>query len=171
MREHALGWTDERVAQLKELFATAPEMSRSEMAAELGGGVTRNAVIGKLLRLGLSGGSAPRLTRVPAFRAPRAPRPPRQLKARTRIAAQHHVMTVFDCEPEPVIESDIPIGQRCTLLELNAETCRWPVGDPAQPDFFFCGGKAPEGSPYCDWHGRVAYQPLAQRRYRARPRV
>jgi GcrA cell cycle regulator len=47
---------------------------------------------------------------------------------------------------------------------LNEATCHWPVGDPSSPDFFFCGGKALAGLPYCAHHSRVAYQPAADRR-------
>ena len=50
----------------------------------------------------------------------------------------------YEIEPEPepeLIENIIPIGQRRTLLELNEDTCRWPIGDPASSEFFFCGGK------------------------------
>ena len=66
----------------------------------------------------------------------------------------------MDQEPEPeLIENIIPIGQRRTLLELNEDTCRWPIGDPATPEFFFCGGKPLDGLPYCSYHSRVAYQP------------
>jgi len=71
----------------------------------------------------------------------------------------------YDLEPEPeLIENIIPIGQRCSLVELNDEKCHWPIGDPGQPDFFFCGGKAVIGMPYCGYHSRIAYQPAADRR-------
>jgi GcrA cell cycle regulator len=56
------------------------------------------------------------------------------------------------------------MSQRLSLLELNEATCHWPVGDPASPDFFFCGGKALTGLPYCAHHSRVAYQPAGDRR-------
>ena len=68
----------------------------------------------------------------------------------------------YEMEPEPepeLIENIIPIGQRRTLLELNEDTCRWPIGDPASAEFFFCGGKPLTGLPYCAYHSRVAYQP------------
>ena len=58
----------------------------------------------------------------------------------------------------------ITVSQRLSLLELNEATCHWPVGDPSSPDFFFCGGKALSGLPYCAQHSRVAYQPAADRR-------
>jgi GcrA cell cycle regulator len=76
----------------------------------------------------------------------------------------------MEAEPEPeLIENIIPIGQRRTLLELTADTCRWPIGDPASPDFFFCGGKPLTGLPYCSYHSRVAYQPATERRRDRRP--
>ena len=63
-----------------------------------------------------------------------------------------------------LIENIIPIGQRCTLLELNEGKCRWPIGDPGSTEFFFCGGKPLESLPYCGYHSRLAYQPVAERR-------
>ena len=93
----------------------------------------------------------------------RAPRP--MMRGNTALAAQ----PAYDYEPEPEpepIENIIPIGQRCTLLELDHEKCHWPIGDPGQPDFFFCGGKTNAGTPYCGYHARVAYQPPAARRDR-----
>jgi GcrA cell cycle regulator len=73
-----------------------------------------------------------------------------------------------DLEPEPV-ELVIPVEQRRTLLELNEDTCRWPIGDPAGSDFYFCGGKPLTGLPYCTHHSRVAYQPATDRRRDRRP--
>ena len=43
-------------------------------------------------------------------------------------------------------------------------TCKWPVGDPTQDDFYFCGCDAPENSPYCSYHAKLAYQPASERR-------
>lgn len=84
---------------------------------------------------------------------------------RGNTALAHAYAYDLDIEPEPeLIENIIPIGQRRTLLELNEETCRWPIGDPAGADFFFCGGKPIAGLPYCGYHSRVAYQPPAARR-------
>jgi GcrA cell cycle regulator len=156
-------WTDERVESLKKLWGDG--LSASQIAAELGG-ITRNAVIGKVHRLGLSGRA-----KSPASTAPR----PR--KARTHT----HLMRVsrpavrgntalahsYDFEPEPepeMIDNVIPLGQRRTILELTEETCRWPIGDPGSTDFFFCGGQAGTGAPYCTYHSRVAYQPAGDRR-------
>ena len=74
-----------------------------------------------------------------------------------------HAYEIEEAEPE-LIDNIIPIGQRRNLLELTEQTCRWPVGDPGSGDFFFCGGNAVVGLPYCAYHARVAYQPPAARR-------
>jgi GcrA cell cycle regulator len=71
----------------------------------------------------------------------------------------------IDIEPETeLIENIVPIGQRCTLLELSEDKCRWPIGDPGSTEFFFCGGKPIDTLPYCSYHSRLAYQPVAERR-------
>ena len=79
-----------------------------------------------------------------------------------------HAYEIEGGEPE-LIDNVIPIGQRRTLLELNEQTCRWPVGDPGSSDFFFCGGNTVTDLPYCAYHSRVAYQPAADRRRDKRP--
>ena len=157
-------WTDDRVELLKKLWADG--LSASQIAGELGG-ITRNAVIGKVHRLGLSGRAKAPSSSVPRQRKPRVPsmfRPQRSMM-RGSTALAH--MPAYDYEPDPepeLIENIIPIGQRCSLVELNEEKCHWPIGDPGQPDFFFCGGKAVIGMPYCGYHSRIAYQPAADRR-------
>jgi GcrA cell cycle regulator len=159
-------WTDERVEQLKKLWADG--LSASQIAAQLGN-ITRNAVIGKVHRLGLSGRA-----KSPSSAAPR-PRKPRSTSHMLRIsrpsmrgntALAHAYEVELEPEPEPY-DNVIPIGQRRTLLELTEATCRWPVGDPGSPDFFFCGGQSLPGLPYCSHHTRVAYQPAASRRHRS----
>jgi len=71
----------------------------------------------------------------------------------------------YEVEAEPAqVENVVPIGQRRTLLELNERTCKWPIGDPATSEFYFCGGNAMTGLPYCAYHSRIAYQPPAARR-------
>jgi GcrA cell cycle regulator len=163
----AMNWSDDRVEQLKSLWTEG--LSASQIARALGG-VTRNAVIGKVHRLGLSGRAKAPSSSVPRQRKPRAPsqmfRAPRTMMRGNTALAQ---MPSYDYDPEPepeLIENIIPMGQRCTLLELDQEKCHWPIGDPGQPDFFFCGGKTNAGTPYCGYHGRVAYQPPSARRDR-----
>src|SRR5579859_6367434 len=126
-----LTWSDDRVEQLKKLWEAG--LSASQIAAELGN-VTRNAVIGKVHRLGLSGRA-----KSPSSSAPR----PR--KARTggmmrvpRAAMRGNTALAYDYEPEPEPELiEIPVAQRKTLLELSEKTCHWPIGDPGSPEFFF----------------------------------
>src|ERR1700680_1872422 len=73
----------------------------------------------------------------------------------------------LDTEPQAeLIDNVIPLGQRRSLLELTEETCRWPIGDPGAPDFFFCGGQTVSSLPYCAFHARLAYQPPNARRDR-----
>jgi GcrA cell cycle regulator len=161
-----MGWTDERVELLKKLWADG--LSASQIAAELGG-VTRNAVIGKVHRLGLSGRAKSASSGAPR---PRKPRTHMMRVARPMSRGANALALAYDMDPEPepeLIENIIPLGQRRTLLELNENTCRWPIGDPATTDFFFCGGKPLTSLPYCHYHSRVAYQPASDRRKDRRP--
>jgi GcrA cell cycle regulator len=156
-------WTDERVEILKRLWADG--LSASQIAAEIGG-ITRNAVIGKVHRLGLSG----RAKSPPPTQRTRRPRQPRVTTIRTR--GNLALAQLFEAEPDPVVDTSehdkiIPIGQRCSVLELNENTCRWPIGDPQSfSNFYFCGGPPIAGHPYCGYHSRVAYQPPPPRRDR-----
>jgi GcrA cell cycle regulator len=206
--EITMSWTDERVETLKKMWAEG--QSASQIAKELGG-VTRNAVIGKVHRLGLSnrvgGGKDEAEDEAPAVAAkpepmarpapePRpepaaaAPRPvPERPAAAAAPAAPSNVM------PLPIRKAIIPAGQplppqpsaneispealasvrevekhakRLTLMELTERTCKWPIGDPATDDFWFCGLPSLPGKPYCEAHVGVAFQPMSARRDRRR---
>src|SRR3979490_919659 len=158
-----LTWTDDRVEQLKKLWEAG--LSASQIAAELGN-VTRNAVIGKVHRLGLSGrakspsSAAPRQRKArPAQQMMRVSRPVSRGKS-----ALAHAFEV-DMEPDPIAyDNVVPMSQRLSLLQLNEATCHWPIGDPASSEFFFCGGKALISLPYCAYHSRIAYQPAGDPR-------
>jgi len=52
----------------------------------------------------------------------------------------------------------------CSLIDIDAHQCRWPIGDPGSPEFYFCGGDTTNELPYCAYHCRVAYQPATDRR-------
>lgn len=130
-------WTGERIERLKTLWADG--LSAADIAAELGG-VTRSAVLSKVHRLDLC---------ARASRAPRSHYGPRDAPA----ALPQRV------EPAPVVAA--PVGQRCTLMTLTADTCRWPCGEPDHPDFFFCGRRTAGRLPYCVGHARLAYVPAA----------
>jgi GcrA cell cycle regulator len=71
-------------------------------------------------------------------------------------------------EPEIVEEDPITLedGNFATVLTINERMCHWPIGDPADTAFHFCGRKPKSGSPYCEAHARKAYQPQMQRRDR-----
>ncbi len=206
-----MSWTDERVEQLKKMWGEG--LSASQIAKELGG-VTRNAVIGKVHRLGLSnrtaGGSAaeakpakPAAKAKPAKpAAPKAAAKPAAETAKPAAAAssKNAASSDDDDSPAPIPMSAarraiIPAGQplppqpsaneidpealarvsevektakRLNLMELTERTCKWPVGDPATDDFWFCGLPSEAGKPYCEAHVGVAFQPMSSRRDRRR---
>jgi GcrA cell cycle regulator len=170
--EATMSWTDERVEQLKQHWLEGK--SASQIANLLGHGLTRNAVIGKVHRLGLAGRakapglgvshprqSAPqhRVHRVAASRSPSVA--PHMTRGATALAIAPQPLT----EPEPqTFESVVlPMSLRVTIVELKEAMCRWPLGDPTSPEFRYCGSPALSG-PYCAHHCSLAYQPAQERR-------
>jgi GcrA cell cycle regulator len=188
-----MSWTDDRVEILKKMWGEG--QSASQIAKELGG-VTRNAVIGKVHRLGLSnragsGGNAKTEAKA---------KPAAKTEAKPKAATKPEAATEAEPEAEykpvlPVRKQIIPAGQplppqpsaneispealakvseiekkakRLTLMELTERTCKWPVGDPATDDFWFCGLPVKTGKPYCEAHVGVAFQPMSARRDRKR---
>ncbi len=181
-----MAWTDERVATLKKLWMEG--LSASQIAGELGEGVTRNAVIGKVHRLKLSGRAKPAAS-APRARKPRVtstastPRRPvggsvngatssaprrRTVHAPVSGANALQMSAETDVSPGLSIAPDseifIPVEQRITLLQLSEVTCKWPIGDPLNDDFHFCGRDSDEGKPYCEFHSKRAYHQLDRRR-------
>ena len=150
-----MSWTDERVELLKKLWSDG--LSASQIAAELGG-ITRNAVIGKVHRLGLPG-----RTKFPLRGArgeqKQKPKPKRLVKRFSNHSNRFDVVDINAPAPLPMMPLPQIGARRLTLLQLDNSTCHWPFGEPQSPDFFFCGGDAVEGKPYCAQHCRVAYQP------------
>jgi GcrA cell cycle regulator len=163
VKDELSGWTELRVEQLKKLWEAG--LSASQIAAELGN-VTRNAVIGKVHRLGLSGRAKSPSSSVPR---PRKTRPAQHIMrisrpvSRGNTALAHAFEMEVEVDPIP-FDNVVPMSQRKTLLELTEDTCHWPIGDPGSPDFFFCGGKSLTSLPYCAHHSRIAYQPATDRR-------
>lgn len=211
-----MSWTDERVEKLKQMWTEGK--SASAIAKELGG-VTRNAVIGKVHRLGLSNraGAAPAkaapkehakdAARPTATERPRAaeaapetkrnqpdagatkgpeaetgtPAPETAASAGTGGAvARRPVMTPGQpLPPQPSANEISPEALatvrevekkalKLSLMELTERTCKWPIGDPATEEFWFCGLPAQAGKPYCEAHVGVAFQPMSSRRDRRR---
>lgn len=167
-----MNWSDERVELLKKLWSEG--LSASQIASQLGG-VSRNAVIGKVHRLKLAGRG--RSTAAAPRQKKAAPPAAARVTQRTRAIAQTVGATAlqvqFDVEPvarqivRPSENVVIPISRNLKLIELTERTCKWPNGDPLSDEFSFCGSEAGDASPYCAYHGRVAYQPVSERR---RPR-
>lgn len=199
-----MSWTDERVETLKKMWGEG--QSASQIAKELGG-VTRNAVIGKVHRLGLSnragsGGNAGKAVKEKPAKpaAPKAPPKPKGTKAAPASKPKTPEKEVEELDENGIPISAarraiIPAGQplppqpsaneispealakvseieksakRIGLMELTEKTCKWPVGDPATDDFWFCGLPVQQGKPYCEAHVGVAFQPMSSRRDRRR---
>ncbi|MEM7767925.1 MAG: GcrA family cell cycle regulator [Pseudomonadota bacterium] len=156
-----MAWTEDRVEVLKKLWAEGH--SASQIAKELGG-VTRNAVIGKVHRLGLSGRATPSR---PVKRPPRLARPkPRVMADGTvkapKVAPVPGAAVAMREEIEKLDPLPLENGDAATVLTLRDSMCKWPIGDPADPKFAFCGRKATCG-PYCAEHAKVAFQPARKR--------
>ncbi len=194
-----MSWTDDRVEKLKAMWGEG--QSASQIAKALGG-VTRNAVIGKVHRLGLSNratgaksaasSAAPTAEAKPAKAAPKsalaaAPAPTAETVVVAAPATPHKPViqsSTMRREPPPptpaMVEDAARTAQalaaiqkkakKLDLLELTERTCKWPIGDPATEDFYFCGLGCAPGKPYCDAHVAVAFQPMSSRRDRDRNR-
>ncbi|MBR0557224.1 GcrA cell cycle regulator [Ciceribacter sp. L1K23] len=175
-----MNWTDERVERLKKLWAEG--LSASQIAAQLGG-VSRNAVIGKVHRLNLPGrvkaggtSSVARATKRPAAPQRSQTFNPRPVAARPAARPANALVSKDGAEFEGVEETRfspandviVPISKKLILTELTERTCKWPIGDPTKDDFHFCGCEALDASPYCSYHGKLAYQPVSERRKQAR---
>ncbi len=126
----AVDWNEERVETLANMWREGA--TARQIAEVLGEGVTRNAVIGKANRLGLSKPSKSSVTR----------------KQRKR---------------EKVKVEVAPIVGTATIMTLSTSTCRWPIGDPGDENFSFCGALPKPDQPYCEYHARMAYQPATSR--------
>jgi len=169
--------------------------------------VTRNAVIGKVHRLGLSNRatSAAKGAAKPAAKAPEKPqekpkatmqpapsmgsKPPPAPKPADPVAEMQKIKNLPIPPRRPIIKAGQPLppqpsanevsaealanvkevektAKRLQLMELTERTCKWPVGDPATDDFWFCGHPVQQGKPYCEAHVSVAFQPMSSRRDR-----
>ena len=213
-------WTEDRVETLKKLWADG--LSASQIAGKLGMGVTRNAVIGKVHRLGLSNrvtgagipeesddeavevtAAAPAAAPAAARKAPEPARPAETVAAKGETPAPRPpeqrpaapAASPTNVTPLPLRKAIVPAGQplppqpslneispealasvrevekrakKLTLMELTERTCKWPIGDPATDDFWFCGLPSIPGKPYCEAHVGVAFQPMSARRDRRR---
>ena len=195
-----MAWSDERVAVLKKMWLEGN--SASEIAKELGN-ITRNAVIGKVHRLGLSNRdtniSKAGVTAEKSIKGSKRGRPPKinkEVKKRGRPQKITQPKDLNDTKLErgkPIpasgttersndsrleVVSDLSEetlkdllkvemkSKKISLMDLTERTCKWPIGDPATDEFWFCGHEAEPGKPYCKTHISIAFQPITQRRGR-----
>ena len=147
-------WTRDRVDLLKVLWAEG--LSASLIAGRLGG-VTRNAVIGKVHGLGLSGRAT--TLRMEVHRPPpQAPKTKELHMTQWGNPREHPVSQKTEPVSPPIEELVIPLAERKTLEMLSESSCRWPIGDPHTEDFHFCGKLKVKNIPYCEFHARRAFQ-------------
>jgi GcrA cell cycle regulator len=152
-------WTDDRIATLKHYWTDG--LSASQIAQKLGE-VTRNAVIGKVHRLGLAGrGNSSRrgTSRRASTSRPTQRTPARRYRQRSaRPVSKKQLPPVLDRSPI-LPELGPPPCTPVTVPRLTPFVCRWPEGDPKSSDFHFCGRiKTKEAIPYCDHHAAIAFR-------------
>ena len=156
-----MAWDEERVEQLKKLWAEG--LSASQIASKMGG-VTRNAVIGKVHRLGLSGRATPaKPQRGRSFNEPKD-----ETTSPSLVDASSSQKNLI-ADPEFSTPVVLAGGDLTTVATLKNNMCKWPVGDPASDEFHFCGQPAAPGKSYCAYHARMAFQPSHQRKPERRP--
>ena len=143
-----MSWTDEKVAKLKELWGKGKTASQ---IAEIIGGISRNAVIGKAHRLNLSA------------------------KIKTRISSNNNYTNIQDelkikskkgkksKFKSLIIEKDFEPENPKQLEELDDNSCKWPIGHPDEKSFYFCGRTSLKDFSYCKLHLLYAYQPKGKK--------
>lgn len=177
MGSNHMSWTEERVELLKQRWGEG--QSASKIAQELGG-VTRNAVIGKVHRLGLS-------NRVAAHTSQQEKKSAKSSVSKSARKSVDRVVEITVVPGKSIISAGQPLppqpsanetspeilasqrevmknALRLGLTELTERTCKWPIGDPATKDFSFCGLPVEPGKPYCKPCAEVAYQKPTIRR-------
>jgi GcrA cell cycle regulator len=156
-----MDWTNERVEELRRLWGQGQTASR---IADLLGGVTRNAVIGKAHRLGLRGRPSPIrrdetgaiVRAAPAARASvPSPQPAKAVELPPMDSSRETARSV-PLPPAPAPSQSKMAGA------AGMRSCSWPMGDPKQAGFHFCGAEAVPGRPYCSTHCGMAYQRKAE---------
>jgi GcrA cell cycle regulator len=183
LKEVLMSWTDERIALLKKMWKEGK--SAADIAKTLAKGVTRNAVIGKAHRMGLSNrpspikkgekDDAPAPVKQIAKKDPPKKDPPKKEVAAKPAAkklvppvvvsgVKHNPLAREIAEPRKFEKEAIPEGGGVALIDLTERMCRWPIGDPREDDFTFCGRGIRAGTPYCPDHAGAAYQSSSRSR-------
>ena len=144
-----MSWTEEKVSKLKELWGKGNTASQ---IAEIIGGISRNAVIGKAHRLNLSA----------------------KIKTRSATTNRNFENSVEASNPQPkrsrkskfkslIIEKDFEPENPKQLEELDEKSCKWPIGHPDEKSFYFCGRSSLKDFSYCKLHLLYAYQPKGRK--------
>ena len=144
-----MSWTEEKVAKLKELWGNG---STASQIAEIIGGISRNAVIGKAHRLNLSA----------------------KIKTRTATSNQNFENSLNEKNVKIkrnrkskfkslIIEKDFEPENPKQLEELDENSCKWPIGHPDEKSFYFCGRSSLKDFSYCKLHLLYAYQPKGKK--------
>lgn len=168
-----MAWTDEMVDQLREMWREG--LTTGEIGRRLG--VSKNSIVGKVHRLGLSGRPSP----IKKKEDPNAPqeitatKPIKEKSKETPIKEKTETKPIIKAEKAPAKEPEHKEKEvasapktevhapshhhygKTNLTELDNHTCRWPLGDPKDENFYFCGKKVRIGQTYCDEHSSIAY--------------
>ena len=142
-----MSWTDEKVAKLKELWGKG---STASQIAEILGGVSRNAVIGKAHRLNLSG-------KIIAKKGPLNQKNDKLKNLNVRKARRGKFKSL-------IIEKDFEPENPKQLEELDESSCKWAIGHTNEKSFYFCGRSSLKDFSYCKLHILYAYQPKGKKR-------
>ncbi len=165
-----MAWTDEMVEQLKKMWQEG--LTTGEIGKRLN--VSKNSIVGKVHRLGLSGRPSPikkkedepqapkNVEKKAAQPQPAEPRAPKEtVKETTAPVRARHVEKETESKTAPLPTTKTEKAQKniynLSLTDLDNHTCRWPLGDPKDENFHFCGKKVRVGQTYCDEHAAVAY--------------
>ncbi len=144
-----MSWNDEKVAKLKELWGKGNTASQ---IAEIIGGISRNAVIGKAHRLNLSA----KLKARTSSKSQNTKNVNDEIKDRSRKGKRNRFRSLL-------IEKDFEPESPKQLEELDDNTCKWPIGHPDEKSFYFCGRTSLKDFSYCKLHLLYAYQPKGKK--------
>lgn len=160
-----MAWTDEMVNQLREMWKEG--LTTGEIGKRLG--VSKNSIVGKVHRLGLSGRPSPIKKKDTTDSTPANNNKTETKNNIVKEKAEPKVSKKITEEKEEKIEKAEPSVQtvepiknkhhhgKTMLTDLDNHTCRWPIGDPKDENFHFCGKKIRLGQTYCDEHANIAY--------------
>ena len=144
-----MSWTEEKVNKLKELWGKGNTASQ---IAEIIGGISRNAVIGKAHRLNLEA------------RAPSKQSSSSKTRENKQVIKRNAAPISRKAKFQSILlDKNFEAENPKSLEELTEDTCKWPIGHPNEEKFYFCGRKPENDFPYCKLHILYAFQPKNQK--------